>query len=41
MKSDKEKKLLIDTPILDDIMKMISFVATACLIAWAIYNYVI
>ena len=31
----------INTPILDDIIKMISFVATACLIAWAIYNYVI
>mgnify|MGYP004588301195 CR=1 FL=1 len=30
-----------DTPILDDIIKIISFVATVCLIAWAIYNYVI
>ena len=27
--------------ILDDIIKIISFVATVCLIAWAIYNYVI
>ena len=25
----------------EDIMKMISFVAMVCLIAWAIYNYVI
>lgn len=31
----------INTPILDDIMKMISFVAMACLIAWVIYNYAI
>ena len=26
-----------DTPVLDDIIKIISFVATVCLIAWAIY----
>lgn len=42
MKSDKEnKELLKNMPILDDIIKMISFVATVCLIAWAIYNYTI
>lgn len=39
MKSDKEiKALLKNTPILDDVIKMISFVAMACLMAWAIYN---
>ncbi len=31
----------INTPILNDIIKMIGFVATACLIAWVIYNYAI
>lgn len=31
----------INMPILDDIMKMISFAAMVCLIAWVIYNYAI